>query len=85
MVRVHDVGTKYGHPDDQLDVEVVVQLDATPGKAYGFKLRQGTSSTANKMMLDQLRSAFSGDEKVRLEYVRRGIKNSEIIRVIRNP
>jgi len=85
MLRVHNLGTKYGPPDDQLDVEVVVQLDTAPGKGYGFRLRQGASSTAQRMMLDELRSAFRRDKKVRLEYVRTGIRHGELFRVIRMP
>ena len=33
LLRVHDVGTKYGPASDQLDVEVVIQLNTKPGQA----------------------------------------------------
>ena len=39
LLRVHDVGTKYGPPTDQLDVEVVIQLQGN-NKAFGFQLQR---------------------------------------------
>ena len=41
LLRVHDLGTGFGPPDDELDAEVIVLLDTEPEKAFGFKLRQG--------------------------------------------
>ena len=36
LLRVHDVGTKFGPPTDQIDTEVVFMLDTQPTHAYGF-------------------------------------------------
>jgi hypothetical protein len=39
VLRVHDVGTRYGPPTDQINVEVVITLKNKPGYAFGFQLR----------------------------------------------
>jgi hypothetical protein len=43
LLRVNEVGTGYGPPDDFLDAEVIVWLDSEPEKAFGFQLRNGGS------------------------------------------
>lgn len=68
FLRVHDVGTKYGPPADQIDVEVVFHLDTEPGKAFGFKLRNDTQRLAHQGMLDLLRDAYAGNMKVTTDY-----------------
>jgi hypothetical protein len=83
LLRVHDVGTKFGPPTDQLDVEVVFQLDADPRKAFGFQLRTDSNEAAHQQMLDILRDAFHRGGSVRVEYVRTGLHNGKAIRVMR--
>ena len=61
LLRVHDVGSKYGPPTDQIDVEVVFGLKGEPKKAFGFKLRNDTQRLAHQGMLDLLRDAFAGN------------------------
>ena len=68
FLRVHDVGTGFGPPDNHLDVEVVVRLANNPDRAFGFQLRTDGRETAHKGMLDVLRDAFNEDRRVRLEY-----------------
>src|SRR5690606_15350765 len=34
LLRVHDVGTKFGPPSDQLDAEVIVKVDSEPGRSF---------------------------------------------------
>jgi hypothetical protein len=81
MLRVHDVGTKYGPPSDQIDVEVVIQLDSRPGMAFGFQLRGGTNALAHQGMLDLLRDAFENRWVVNIDYsLDQGKKNGVIIR-----
>ena len=82
LLRVHDVGSKYGPLSDQLDVEVVVWIDTEPNKAFGFKLREGANHIAQKGMLDLLRDSFNSDRKVRIEYSKTGCTTGEIFRVI---
>jgi hypothetical protein len=81
FLRVHDVGTKFGPPGDQLDVEIVVKVDSNPGMAFGFQFRTDTNEAARKAMLDVLRTAFNRDRVVRLDYTRTGLTSGIIIRV----
>jgi hypothetical protein len=81
FLRVHDVGTKFGPPTDQIDVEVVVRLDTEPDRAFGFKLRADSAESARRGMLDTLRTAFKDDRRVRLDYRRTGLNNGVLFRV----
>jgi hypothetical protein len=81
FLRVHDVGTKFGPPSDQIDVEVVVQLDSEPGRSFGFKLRADADEAARRSMLGLLRTAFNRDRRVRLDYLRTGLDNGVLFRV----
>ncbi len=83
MLRVQDVGTKYGHPSDQLDVEVVVKLDSWGEKAFGFQLRKDGNGLARKGMLTQLREAFRTNTTIKIDYSRSGCNTGEIIRVMK--
>ena len=58
MLRVHDVGTKFGPPTDQIDAEVIFKLDTQPSKAFGFKLRNDTNGAVHRGMLALLQSGF---------------------------
>ncbi len=82
LLRIHDVGTAFGPPDDQLDGEVVVFLDTEPEKAFGFQLRTGSKQRVAEGMLAVLRDAFSRDKPVRLEFIRTGCRTGRIVRVI---
>jgi hypothetical protein len=82
FLRVHDVGTGWGPPNDSLDVEAVVRLDMRPAQAFGFQLRDDRESSARRRMLDLLRDAFRRDRRVRLDYVRTGLRNGRILRVM---
>jgi photosystem II stability/assembly factor-like uncharacterized protein len=82
LLRTHNVGTKYGPPTDQIDVEVVIWLDSQPGKAFGFQLRNDQNEAAHRGMLDLLRDAFNRDRRVRVDYIREGLRNGRIVRVM---
>lgn len=82
VLRVHDVGTKYGPPSDQIDVEVVVTLQNQPGKAFGFQLRGDGNQQARRAMLDLLRDAFIANLPVSMDYnITPGRNNGVVIRV----
>ena len=82
VLRVHDVGTKYGPPSDQIDVEVVVTLQNQPGKAFGFQLRGDGNQQARRAMLDLLRDAFAANLPVSMDYnITPGRNNGVVIRV----
>jgi hypothetical protein len=81
LLRVHDMGTKYGPPTDQIDVEVVIWLDSQPGKAFGFQLRNDGNRPARQGMLDILRDAFNNNWTVTIDYdIDPDKKNGVIIR-----
>jgi hypothetical protein len=85
MLRVHDVGTKYGGSGDQLDVEVIFKLDSLPNMAFGFKLRNDSNIATHQGMLDLLRDAFNNGYKVYTDYsvgdVEFPRKNCEVFRI----
>ena len=68
MLRVHDVGTKYGPPSDQIDAEVIIKLDTHPANAYGFQLRDDNQHVTRQGMLDLLRDAFKNNWPVSIDY-----------------
>lgn len=81
VLRVHDVGTKYGPPTDQIDVEVVVTLQNQPGKAFGFQLRGDGHAQARRAMLDLLRDAFTANLPVSMDFnITPGKNNGVVIR-----
>ncbi|MEZ5292810.1 MAG: hypothetical protein R2745_17140 [Vicinamibacterales bacterium] len=82
LLRVHDVGTGFGPPEDRLDGEVVVFLDSQPEKAFGFRLRTGADRPVAEGMLGVLRDAFNANRVVRLEFTRTGCRTAHIVRVV---
>ena len=84
FLRVHEVGSAFGPPTDQIDVEVVTGLDSTDER-MGFQLRDDSNRPVRQGMLDLLRDAFNSSANTRLEYeIDRdaGDRNGIIIRVI---
>ena len=83
LLRVHELGSKFGPPADQLDVEVIVQFQGRPGKAFGFKLRDDSRGPAREGMLALLRDGFNHGWTVSIDHdVQPGKNNSTVIRVI---
>jgi len=39
LLRVHELGSRFAPPEDQIDVEVVFQLNTKPNQSVGFQLR----------------------------------------------
>lgn len=68
LLRVHDVGGKYGPPSDQIDVEVVVQFQGDKTRSYGFQVREDSRGPARQGMLDLLRDAFNHGWTVNVDY-----------------
>jgi hypothetical protein len=82
MLRVHDVGSKFGPPSDQIDVEVVFMLGTQPQKAFGFTLRNDSNEAAHREMLSLLRSGFDHNWVVHTDAeVPSGKNNGRSIRV----
>ena len=84
-LRVIELGTRHGPPQDQIDVEVVVELDTTPTRNMGFQLRNDQNRPVRQGMLDLLRDAFRIGCQTRLEYsidAEAGQHNGIMVRVI---
>jgi hypothetical protein len=80
LLRVHDPNTGYGPSGDRIDGEVVIHLDTQPGRAFGFKLRNGSNLAMHRGMLDLLCDAFNNNHTVAIDYRRTGPANGTIIR-----
>lgn len=81
LLRVHDVGGKFGPPTDQLDVEVIFQL-RNDDRFFGFQLRNDKHRLARGGMLDLLRDAFNHDWTVTTDFdIDAGKKNGRAFRV----
>jgi hypothetical protein len=82
LLRVHELGTKYGPPSDQMDVEVVVQFQGSPNRAFGFKLREDSRGPAREGMLGLLRDGFNHGWIVGIDYdITEGHNNGVLMRV----
>jgi hypothetical protein len=82
FLRAHDVGTAYGPPNDQLDVETVFILNAIGTGAYGFQLRNDGNLPARQAMFSLLRDAFVNNFTVTVDYlIDPGKQNGVAIRV----
>jgi len=68
FLRAHDVGTGWGPPNDQLDVEVVFMLDSVQPGAFGFQLRIDANQPVREAMVGLLRDAFVHNLKVSVDY-----------------
>jgi hypothetical protein len=69
FLRAHDLGTKYGPPSDQLDVEAVFILNSFGEGAYGFQLRDDDNLPARQAMFSLLREAFAHNFTVIADYL----------------
>ncbi len=68
FLRVHELGTGFGPPDDFINVEVVIGIKRVkPG--LGFTLRNDNKRFAHAGMLDLLRDVFNSDTIVEVEYL----------------
>jgi len=82
FLRVHDVGTKFGPPADQIDAEVIMKLSSQPDRAMGFQLRNDSNRPARQGMLDLLRDGLNHNWTVVVDYnLNSGKKNGVAIRV----
>jgi hypothetical protein len=82
LLRVHDVGTGWGPPNDSLDVEVIIKLDSRPDEAYGFQLRDDGNRPVRQGMLDLLRDAFEKGSRVSIDIdIGPGRKHARLFRV----
>src|SRR5687767_14303479 len=70
MLRVNEVGDRFGPAADFIEAEVIVQLDThRAGAASGFKLRVDGNQPVRQGMLDLLRDAFNHGWRVHFDHV----------------
>ncbi len=82
FLRAHDLGTLYGPPNDELDVEAVFILNAIGDGAYGFQLRNDDTLPARQAMFSLLRDAFVNNLTVIADFlIDPGKQNGVAIRV----
>jgi hypothetical protein len=82
FLRAHDVGTGWGPPTDQLDVEVVFMLDSVPQGAFGFQLRTDANEPVREAMVALLRDAYVNNLTVSVDYfIDPGKHNGRAIRI----
>lgn len=83
MLRVNEVGDRFGPAADFIQAEVIVQLDHQTGDtASGFKLRADANQPVRQGMLDLLRDAFNHGWRVHFDHeVPAGKAKGTIIRV----
>jgi hypothetical protein len=82
FLRAHDVGTGWGPPNDQLDVEVVFMLDSVAGGAFGFQLRTDANGPVREAMVGLLRDAYVNNLEVSVDYfIDPGKHNGRAIRI----
>lgn len=82
FLRAHDLGTAYGPPNDQLDVEAVFILKSLNEGAYGFQLRNDQYLPARQAMFSLLREAFANNFTVIADYlIEPGRINGTAIRI----
>jgi hypothetical protein len=81
LLRVHERGSKFGPPSDQIDVEVVIQFAGQP-RFYGFQLRTDGNGPAREGMLGLLRDGFNHGWVVNVDFdIAPGKNNGRIVRV----
>ena len=83
MLRVNEVGDRFGPAADSIEAEVIVQLDHQTGDtASGFKLRADANQPVRQGMLDLLRDAFNNGWRVHFDHeVPAGKAKGIIVRV----
>jgi len=83
LLRVNEVGDRFGPAADAIQAEVIVQLDTQPADAAsGFNLRVDANQPVREGMLDLLRDAFNHGWRVHFDHeVPSGKKKGRIVRV----
>jgi len=81
FLRVNDVGTGYGPPNDFIDAEVIFQLDTQPEKAFGLQLRTDANRLVNRGKLNLLRLAYAKNLPVLIDFQRTSCRSGMVVRV----
>ena len=82
FLRVHQLLSGYGPPDDRIDGEVVIKFDERPNEAFGFKLRDDADGPAHEAMFSLVKLAYVNQLPVWIDYMQvPGKQNGRIVRV----
>jgi hypothetical protein len=84
LLRVQQLGSGFGPPDDRIDGEVVIKLEERANEAFGFALRDDPDGPAHQAMFDLLKLAYDKRVPVSFDYIRdtaAGKHNGRIVRV----
>ena len=69
LLRVNEVGDRFGPARDFIEAEVIVQLEGQAGDAAsGFQLRADANQPVRQGMLDLLRDAFNHGWRVHFDH-----------------
>lgn len=79
LLRVHDRGTKFGPPSDQIDVEVVIGFRNRPNDFFGFQLRQDANAPAREGMLGLLRDGFNHGWVVHVDFDQKPNRHNSVL------
>jgi hypothetical protein len=79
LLRVHDLGTNFGPPNDVLEAEVVIALDTEPSRFFGFQLRNDANLPVRQAMFDLLRDAFARNLPVSIDFRQVPGKNNNLL------
>ncbi len=79
LLRVHDRGTKFGPPSDQIDVEVVIAFTNRPNAFFGFQLRQDANGPAREGMLGLLRDGFNHNWIVHVDFDQQPNRHNSVL------
>jgi hypothetical protein len=82
LLRVHERGSKFGPPSDQIDVEVVLAFVGRPNDFFGFQLRTDANAPVREGMLGLLRDGFNHGWIVNIDFDQKpNRRNSVLVRV----
>ena len=79
LLRVHDVGTGFGPPSDQIDVEVVIAFQNRPNDFFGFQLRQDANEPVRDGMLGLLRDGFNHNWIVNVDFDQQPNRHNSVL------
>jgi len=81
LLRVNEVGDRFGTPSDDISAEVIVQLDSRPDLAFGLQLRRDTNLLERRAAFNSLKTAFKQDMTIAIDYRRTSLHTGAIVRV----
>ncbi len=69
LLRVSEPIDSWGPKERQIKGEVIVQLNDSSNRAYGFQLRKDERAAANSAMFELLKDAFKNNWTITIDYL----------------